>query len=372
MVNKKIIKKLFDDDLSFVVYGAGNRGSIIVKTLLNLGISVSGIIDSDQSKQGRELHGICIFERSFLETLNADTYVIVSIYNATSILAELEHVCKVMPIETGEYIIRLSYLDCESYGYERLEGITHWLDPFPVLDNKKADKTNINSITFNIEKQEQYFKEFIDEYKRINKKDLGQRYYTANGVFPEVDALTLYGMIKHIKPKKIIEIGSGLSSAVMLDINEYCVERKIDLVFIEPFPDRLKSILKENDRITLYEKRLQDVDQSVFDSLEPGDILFIDSTHVSKYGSDVNELVFNIIPNLPRGVYIHIHDIYKDFEYPVEWLRRGWIWNEDYIVRAFLMNNNDYEIEFMSDIWNDKFASEGITESGGCLWIKKL
>lgn len=371
MIDKEIIRKLFDDDYSFVVYGAGNRGSIIVRTLLNLGISVRGVVDNDIRKHGQELHGITIHANKFLESIENETFVIVSMYNATSVQDDISDVCHLMPIETGEYIIRLSYLDCESYGYERLEGITHWLDPFPVLNNKRI-KTDISSINYNYDIQEQYYKEFINEYKKIQKNQVGQRYYTANGVFPEVDALTLYGMIKHIRPKRIIEIGSGLSSAVMLDINEYCFEGSMELIFIEPYPERLKRVLKDNDSITLYEERLQNINQNVFESLEAGDILFIDSSHVSKYGSDVNELFFNIIPTLAQGVYIHVHDVFKDFEYPMEWLRRGWIWNEDYIVHAFLMNNIDYEIQFMSDMWNEKFASEGVAEGGGCLWIKKL
>ena len=89
-------------------------------------------------------------------------------------------------------------------------------------------------------------------------------------------------------------------------------------------------------RHRLVNVKLQDVDLKEFDKLKSGDVLFIDSTHVSKIGSDVNYLFFEILPRLHRGVYIHIHDIFYPFEYPKDWIDEGRAWNENYILRAFL------------------------------------
>ena len=90
---------------------------------------------------------------------------------------------------------------------------------------------------------------------------------------------------------------------------------------------------------------VQDVDLAVFEALGPGDILFIDSSHVAKVGSDVNHLVFEILPRLSPGVYVHFHDMFYPFEYPEDWiLGEGRYWNEDYLLRAFLQFNGSYAI----------------------------
>lgn len=201
-----------------------------------------------------------------------------------------------------------------------------------------------------------------------------RRYFEDNTTYGEIDALTLYGMILQCKPKRIIEIGSGFSSAVMLDVNQYCFDNQIKLQFIEPFPNRLKNLLKEQDNISLYDTFLQEVDKTIFDELESGDILFVDSSHMSKMGSDVNEIIFSILPRLKAGVYIHFHDIFIDFEYPQSWIKKGWIWNETYLLRAFLMNNYNYQIVFFCDQWNEQFRDTGMFENfvgGANIWIRK-
>ncbi len=130
-------------------------------------------------------------------------------------------------------------------------------------------------------------------------------------------------MLRILSPKKFIEVGSGFTSAVTLDTNEFYLDNKIELTFIKPNANLLKSILKKTDNINLIEKGLQDVPLDVFEQLESGDVLFIDSTHVSKIGSDVNYLFFEILPRLKKGVYIHLHDIFYPFEYPKQWILDG-------------------------------------------------
>jgi hypothetical protein len=114
-----------------------------------------------------------------------------------------------------------------------------------------------------------------------------------------------------------------------------------------------------------------------FEKLQAGDILFIDSTHVVKTGSDVNYILFEILPLLRSGVFIHFHDVFFPFEYPKEWVYEGRNWNEDYFLRAFLMYNNKFEIrlfcEYIHRHHKVAFKDMPLTykNTGGNLWLEK-
>ncbi|MGQ7794071.1 class I SAM-dependent methyltransferase [Faunimonas sp. B44] len=207
------------------------------------------------------------------------------------------------------------------------------------------------------------------------------RFYAHNDIFPIGDATILRAMILANRPKRIIEIGSGFSSAVMLDTIE---EAGLDtnLVLIEPYTERLRSRLRaeDNARVRIVEKPVQEVPVDEFRTLESNDILFIDSTHVLKTGSDVHYELFSILPALKPGVLIHFHDIPYPFEYPDLWIyERRYSWNEAYAVRAFLMYNWNYQVEFMNGLFHMK-AADAIKEvfprfshnPGASLWIRKL
>ena len=218
-------------------------------------------------------------------------------------------------------------------------------------------------------------------YEEFKNPDL--RYFFNNNTFEYSDAIFLNAMMRHFSPKRIIEIGSGFSSAVMLDTNQIFFESSIDLTFIEPFPERLKSLVHEDDfaQFTLIEKNLQDVPAEIFSNLKAGDILFVDSTHVSKTGSDVNMILFDILPQLQNGVIIHFHDVFYPFEYPREWVL-GWSgfgWNEIYLLRAFLLNNREYKIilfntylEEIEENWFMENMPLCLKDKGGSLWLQKI
>ena len=106
---------------------------------------------------------------------------------------------------------------------------------------------------------------------------------------------------------------------------------------IEPFPEQLRSVMRDGDadRITVRQHKVQEVPADELADLHAGDVLFVDSTHVAKIGSDVNHLVFDVFPRLPPGVLVHVHDIAYPFEYPQEWVEEGRAWNEAYLLRAF-------------------------------------
>ncbi len=176
------------------------------------------------------------------------------------------------------------------------------------------------------------------------------RFHTPNDNFSAGEAVIYFGILNWLKPSILIEVGSGYTTTVALDALDFAQKADTILCCIEPFPELLKTLLRPGDeqRLRIMHQELQDVNRGVFQQLRAGDVLFVDSTHVSKIGSDVHTLIFEILPLLASGVYVHIHDIYYPFEYPREWLLQGRAWNEAYVVRAFLQYNSAFEIVFFN------------------------
>lgn len=222
-----------------------------------------------------------------------------------------------------------------------------------------------------------HFKEIICNKYNLYNQFLNipyHRYSIENAWFNKEDALVLMTMMLEFKPKKIIEIGSGFSTCVMLDVNEYCLNNETEITSIEPYPERLLSKIRINEKnYQLNVNSVQQCDISIFEKLEKNDILFIDSSHVAKSGGDILYEYFKIIPMLQSGVIIHIHDIFFPFTYPKKWLYEGRCYNEAYILHGFLMNNNEYEIIYFNNFMHSNLV-ESIGESfesGGSIWIRK-
>ena len=143
------------------------------------------------------------------------------------------------------------------------------------------------------------------------EKSEGRRYYSNNDQYAEGDAFTYSGILEELQPQKIIEIGSGYSTAVVLDwIESRKLNQEVQVTVIEPYPDRLLSLVFDADEFTLINKRVQDVELDIFKTLQKNDILFIDSSHIGKSGSDVLFELFKILPVLNTGVWIHFHDCF--------------------------------------------------------------
>jgi predicted O-methyltransferase YrrM len=198
----------------------------------------------------------------------------------------------------------------------------------------------------------------------------GLRYHYDNDYFGWGDGLVLFCMLRHLRPARVVEVGSGFSSALMLDTAERFLDPAPDLVFIDPNPDRLRGLLRDGDqdRVTLLSRPVQEVDRAVFDRLEPGDMLFIDSSHVTKIGSDVNVLLLEVVPRLRPGVHVHVHDIIWPFEYARKWIYQGRAWNEAYLLRALLVGNPRLRIEF----WSSQLAACHKEQVGAALplWLR--
>ncbi len=225
----------------------------------------------------------------------------------------------------------------------------------------------------------QDLKPFFDECPFPTEKSEGFRYHFANGHYSFGDGVTLYAMMRQFRPRRIIEIGSGFSSALMLDTNDRSFDGQIELTFIEPYTHVLRPLLRPGDRQhTIIERKLQDVDLTVFAQLEANDILFVDSTHVLKLGSDVNLIFSDIIPSLKPGVLIHIHDIFWPFEYPAEWIKARRAWTEAYQLRAFLQYNSEFEILLFTNFllqrhrpWFEANAPLFLRNPGGNIWLRR-
>lgn len=191
----------------------------------------------------------------------------------------------------------------------------------------------------------------LSEITFAEEPDGETRYYADNIGFAIGDATVLAAMIRHFRPRRIIEIGAGLSTAVMLDVLERYRPGPMSIECVEPDPSRLRSLLRRDDteRLTIHERLVQDLPLSFFAGLEANDILFIDSSHVLKLGSDVAFLLLDVLPRLAPGVVVHVHDISASFEYSPEWYDEGRAFNEAPVVRAFLAFNRGFEILFFCD-----------------------
>jgi hypothetical protein len=267
----------------------------------------------------------------------------------------------------------------------------HFYSPYPDLHdvNKRHQKLFDRSIREipGIDIREKQQLNFLTKLSKHNSKlpysegrDKSLRYHFNNTAYSYTDATVLFCLLNEINPKRIIEIGSGHSSALMLDVNENFFNNSIDLTFIEPYPELLLSLIKpqDNSRFKLIGQNLSEVDNKIFSALGADDVLFVDSTHVSKIGSDVNQIIFDILPKLNRGVIVHIHDVFYPFEYPEEWVLDTRAWNEDYMLRAFLHNNNEYEILFFNHFMNlhhkkemEKLLPTTKKNAGGSIWLRK-
>jgi len=171
-----------------------------------------------------------------------------------------------------------------------------------------------------------------------------RRYFYANGMFPVLDAEVLFAVLGHFKPRRMIEVGSGFSSLVAAEANCRLLDGKMQLTCVDPYP---RPFIEQGvDGLhRLVQSRIEDQDIALFDELDAGDVLFIDSSHVVKTAGDVTHLFFEVLPRLRPGVLVHLHDIFLPDEYPKAWLlEEGRSWNEQYLLRAFLMWNREWQV----------------------------
>jgi hypothetical protein len=165
-----------------------------------------------------------------------------------------------------------------------------------------------------------------------------------NDQFPLQDATLLYGLVRHLRPRRFVEVGSGWSTTVTRRaIADGGLETA--LTCVEPYP---RPFVRAFDGIELRVEKVEHTPSEVFEALRAGDVLFIDSSHVAKTGSDVVHLVLEVLPRLSAGVVVHVHDIFLPADYPIEWVENGFGWNEQYVVQAFLVGHQQAQVLAMN------------------------
>lgn len=183
----------------------------------------------------------------------------------------------------------------------------------------------------------------------ITQTDNPTDFYVENASFSYGCAAATHCMIRHFKPGKVIEIGSGMSSLVIskaVEMNKTMSGVQGKHIMVDPYPqDFVKSLSTQGAELTV--SRVEMLDPEFFDQLRENDILFIDSSHSVRIGGDVNFLYLDILPRLAPGVVVHIHDINLPYEYPKvyatsETFRQ--FWTEQYLLQSFLCFNDRYEV----------------------------
>jgi len=247
--------------------------------------------------------------------------------------------------------------------------------------NNVADMPGIN---WNVDGQLRhlkFFKDYVGDISfPIEDPGDGLTYFYKNDQFPVLDMEVYYSILQHYKPVNIVEVGSGFSSLMVAQVNRELFDNKINFTCIEPYPRQflIDGVQGVSDLLV---KKVQEVELSWYDRLQENDILFIDSSHVSKVGSDVNHLMFHVLPNLKIGVLVHIHDIFLPDDYPKVWMiNEGRHWNEQYIVRSFLQFNDTFEVlwggaymgKYHGEAVKDVFSRFPALGGGGSLWLRKV
>lgn len=209
-------------------------------------------------------------------------------------------------------------------------------------------------------------------------------FFIDNQAFESVDAEVLYGLIRKFKPKRYCEIGSGWSTVCALTAARRNIAEghACHLDAIEPYPHEFLQHLAGDPLLSLSVTRAQDVPMELFSTLGAGDILFIDSSHVLRAGSDVQREFLEILPRLVPGVLVHVHDIFLPAEYPESWLLEDHrFWNEQYLLQAFLIGNRMFEVLFAASYMHQRHPEalkraipsyDPATRRPGSFWMRRV
>lgn len=217
-----------------------------------------------------------------------------------------------------------------------------------------------------------------------NEKDGVHRYYFDNPSYNYGDALIYWSMLNRFKPKRILEVGSGFSSALALDTVD-ALGLPTVCTFVDPFPEVARAATAPmSPPHAILPIKIQNIDFAILDELGEDDILFIDSSHVVKTGSDVHFEITELLPRIRPGVIVHFHDVFYPFEYRRQWaIEDNHSWNELYFLQAFLMYNTDFRIEFFNHFMARQLtetvhqaapaqAKRFLLNPGGGLWLRRM
>jgi hypothetical protein len=258
----------------------------------------------------------------------------------------------------------------------------------PIPDSRQlseelwTQESELPGINMNDAMQLSFLTEMFPQYKSEYSQfphaptDSPNEFYFENPMFSGTDALVLYGILRHFKPRCVLEVGSGFSSRVTA--KALLANGSGELTCIEPYPEEVLRNgfpgLKE-----LIETGVQQVGLEVFQQLQSNDVVFIDSSHVVRVGGDVDFLFLEVLPRLKPGVIVHVHDIYLPNPGRRDWvMEERRFWNEQQLLQAFLIGNSDFEVLFANAYANRKFPDQMKAAfpsspwwGGGSFWMRR-
>jgi predicted O-methyltransferase YrrM len=230
----------------------------------------------------------------------------------------------------------------------------NYYSPIPDVRDLPADiwdrRSALRGIRFDLDAQVAWMEENLGAAMREfapPEQPTGRpgEYALANGSYGRVGADVLHAVVRGLRPRRIVELGSGHSTLIMAAAAARNAQEGVatELRTFDPYPTVARRGLP--GLAALEAVRAQDVPAEVFASLQDGDVLFVDTTHTVKLGSDVNRIVLDVLPALAPGVLVHVHDIFLPYEYPRRWTEEsGFYWAEQYLLQAFLADNPRYEV----------------------------
>lgn len=244
------------------------------------------------------------------------------------------------------------------------EPVVYDSDLFYPLDRER----NISGLDLNVEEQLSMLNTFcyqseligfpIDGVEQKTGKSLPEFYYN-NPMFGPGDAEFLYSIVRKVKPKRILEVGSGYSTLIAANAirknREEDGEYQCRQVCIEPYEREWL----ESTGAEIIRKPVQQCDMSIFEELEGGDILFIDSSHMIRPQGDVLFEYLEALGRVKPGVYVHVHDIFTPRDYLHRWVvDEHRLWNEQYLLEAYLCHNNEFRIVGALNYLNHNYGQQ--------------
>jgi predicted O-methyltransferase YrrM len=227
----------------------------------------------------------------------------------------------------------------------------------PIPDTSALDdriwsaRSELPGIEFDLDRQLRFIEselaQAVGEFT-APRRATGSRieYYLDNGLFGAGDAELLYAMIRRHSSRRVLELGAGFSTLVSAAAVRANREDGHDtqLISCDPYASR-EAAARVDGLAELRAIAAEVLEESEFEALAAGDILFIDSSHAVRLGGDVVHLLCEVVPRLAEGVLVHVHDIYLPYAYPREWYEQfGWYWAEQYMLQALLAGNRQLEV----------------------------
>lgn len=265
----------------------------------------------------------------------------------------------------------------------------HFYSPVGDVDALQADRERLwptdpgcPGIDFQAQAQARLLREvfppLLADFDYPDESNAAGAFQLRNTQFSPADARATFALLRHWRPARMVEVGSGFSTLLAADVNRRFLDGRLHLTAIEPYPRDFLHALP--GLAALRVERVQDTPPDVFAALAAGDVLFIDSSHVLKTGSDLVHLLTRVLPLLASGVRIHLHDVFLPDDYPPQWvIDENRSWNEQYALQALLAGNPRYRVLYGTQYALTRLADDaraafdalaGRRHVGGSFWIQ--